>query len=109
MGPKDNPGSPASVQSAPKRCFSRHPVRSGPILVGTAVLLLLSTIAMWRLARKPAESPMPPLEVVPLVALQGAQAGQGTPAFSADANQRPCAGVSRQNALGAYTSVMVAE
>ncbi len=109
IGPVDNPGSPASVQSAPKRRFARHPVRSGPILVGTAVLLLLSTIAMWRLARKPAESPMPPLEVVPLVALQGAQAAQGTPAFSPDGNQVAFAEFSQQNAPGIYTSLMGGE
>jgi Tol biopolymer transport system component len=50
--------------------------------LGTAVVLL-SAIAVWRTRHK-RESPLPSLEVVPLVALQRAQA---SPAFSPDGNQ----------------------
>src|ERR1700751_168249 len=45
---------------------------------------LLFTLFVWRHTRSPVQSELPPIEVVPLVALHGSQ---GSPAFSPDGNQ----------------------
>jgi Tol biopolymer transport system component/DNA-binding winged helix-turn-helix (wHTH) protein len=49
-----------------------------------AVVVLFSAAAFWRTSRKPDQTPLSSLEVVPLLALHGAQA---SPAFSPDGNQ----------------------
>jgi Tol biopolymer transport system component/DNA-binding winged helix-turn-helix (wHTH) protein len=52
------------------------------VIGGAAIVALLSTLAVSRLVREPGESA--PVEVVPLVAMQGKQ---GWPAFTPDGNQ----------------------
>lgn len=55
----------------------------GAMSLGAAVVLV-AAIGLWRSFRKPAQPSLPPVEVVPLVALRGSQA---EPAFSPDGNQ----------------------
>jgi serine/threonine protein kinase/Tol biopolymer transport system component len=74
--------------------------------VGTAALVLLSTIAITRLVRKPAESPLSSVDVVPLVAMQGKQS---SPAFSPDGNQVAFAVTGGQQGPGVYTTLIGGE
>lgn len=53
-------------------------------VLAVAAAGLLFTLFAWRLSRHPLQSQLPPIEVVPLVALHGSQ---GSPAFSPDGNQ----------------------
>ena len=84
IGPVDKPSSQALSRSYSKHLFEKFRQRATWIGLGAALLILLSTIAIWRLSRKPAQSPLPSVEVVPLVAQQGMQCGA---AFSPDGNQ----------------------
>ena len=86
--------------------FDRLTARWGWVGVGAAALVLLSTIAIWRLVRKPAESPLSSVEVVPLVAMQGKQA---TPAFSPDGNQVAFTEHEGQEGAGIYTTLIGGE
>jgi serine/threonine protein kinase len=80
--------------------------------VGAALFFLLSTIAIWWLVRKPTESTLPPVEVVPLVSLPGKQ---DTPAFSPDGNQVAFAfaigdfAIRGQQGPGIYTTLIGGE
>src|ERR1700745_767648 len=56
IGPVDKPRSQAPSPSAPN---GRFVAKWSWVGVGAAALVLLSTIAVWRLSRKPAESPLP--------------------------------------------------
>jgi eukaryotic-like serine/threonine-protein kinase len=80
--------------------------RRGWVAIGAAALVLLSTIALWRFVRKPAEAALPSVEVVPLVALQGKQS---TPAFSPDGNQVAFAGYEGQQNGGIYLTLVGGE
>jgi Tol biopolymer transport system component/DNA-binding winged helix-turn-helix (wHTH) protein len=106
IGPVDKPRSQAPSPSAPNGRFVRLTARWSWVGVGAAALVLLSTIATWRLSRKPAESPLPSVEVVPLIALQG---NQGMPAFSPDGNQVAFAEYEGQHSLGIYTTLIGGE
>jgi serine/threonine protein kinase/Tol biopolymer transport system component len=92
--------------SSAKGRFDRLRWRWPWIGVGTAVLALLSTIAILRLAGNHAESPMPLVEVMPLVALQGKQT---SPAFSPDGNQVAFVGYEGQQGAGIYTTLIGGE
>jgi DNA-binding winged helix-turn-helix (wHTH) protein len=76
IGPVDKPNSRLRLE--------RLGARSSWIAVGVTLFLLLSGVGIWRFSRKPAESLLPSLEVIPLVVLPGAQ---GYPVFSPDGNQ----------------------
>src|SRR5438309_5964747 len=73
--------------------------------VGATLLALLSGIGIWRLARNRAETPLPPIEVVPLVGLPGFE---GSPAFSPDGNQVAFDLHGKENS-GIYTTVVGGE
>ncbi|HEV2731612.1 MAG TPA: protein kinase, partial [Terriglobales bacterium] len=86
--------------------FDRLTARWGWVGIGAAALVLLSTIVIWRLVRKPAESPLPPVEAVPLVALQGRQ---DMPAFSPDGNQVAFVELEGRQGSGLYTTLIGGE
>jgi Tol biopolymer transport system component/predicted Ser/Thr protein kinase len=92
--------------SSTKPGFVRFRGRWGWVGVGITALVLLTPIAIWRLVRPPAESVLPAVEVVPLVALQGKQA---TPAFSPDGNQVAFAGFEGQQGAGIYLTLVGGE
>ena len=106
IGPVDKPSSQAPSPSLPKGRFERLTAKWSWVGAGAAALVLLSTIAIWRLSRKPAESSLPSVEVVPLVAVQGKQV---TPAFSPDGNQVAFAGSQGPNTGGIYTTLVGGE
>ena len=105
IGPVDKPSSQAPSPSLPKGRFERLTAKWSWVGAGAAALVLLSTIAIWRLSRKPAESSLPSVEVVPLVAVQGEQV---TPAFSPDGNQVAFASTG-SNSGGIYTTLVGGE
>jgi Tol biopolymer transport system component len=76
------------------------------VAAATAALILLSTIAITQLVRKPAESPLSSVDVVPLVAMQGKQS---SPAFSPDGNQVAFAVTGGQQGPGLYTTLIGGE
>jgi Transcriptional regulatory protein, C terminal/WD40-like Beta Propeller Repeat len=76
------------------------------LAVAAAALVLLSTIAIARFVRKPADPRLPSIEVVPLVALHGLQ---GHPAFSPDGNQVAFAQFEEQKSIGIYTTLIGGE
>ena len=78
----------------------------GWVAVCAAIVVLLSTIAIWRFSQKPAESPSSSVEVVPLVAMQGKQS---SPAFSPDGNHVAFAVTGRQQGAGLYTTLIGGE
>jgi len=59
-------------------------IRARWAVFGTATVGLLLTLFVWRHTLTPLQSELPPIEVVPLVALHGSQS---SPAFSPDGNQ----------------------
>jgi Tol biopolymer transport system component/DNA-binding winged helix-turn-helix (wHTH) protein len=101
--PVDKPNS--QVLSANEH-FHRLTARWSWVWVGAAALVLLSTTVIWRLARKPAESRLPSIEIVPLVALHGMQ---GAPAFSPDGNQVAFAEFEEGKGAGIYTALIGGE
>jgi Tol biopolymer transport system component/DNA-binding winged helix-turn-helix (wHTH) protein len=74
----------APLASPPKERFVGIQARTTWVIAGIAVVLLSSTIAIWRVGKTPADSTLPSLEVVPLVGMPGYEIG---PAFSPDGNQ----------------------
>jgi Tol biopolymer transport system component len=76
------------------------------LVSGVAALILLSAFGIWRLVRKSVESPLPSVEVVPLVSLQGKQS---TPAFSPDGNQVAFAAYEGQPSAGIYVTLVGGE
>lgn len=72
----------------PRAADSRYPFTAKRFWIGAmslgAAVVLISAIGLWPSSRKPAQPSLPAIEVVPLVALHGAQA---EPAFSSDGNQ----------------------
>jgi DNA-binding winged helix-turn-helix (wHTH) protein len=84
IGPVDMPSSQAVSPTPAKGPFEGLTKRWTLIGVGAALLVLLSGIGIRRFSRKALESPLPPVEVVPLVVLPGRQSD---PAFSPDGNQ----------------------
>jgi serine/threonine protein kinase/Tol biopolymer transport system component len=92
--------------SSTKGGFPKLTARWGWAAVGAAALLLLSTTVIWWSLRKPSESPLPSVEVVPLVSLQGKQT---TPAFSPDGNQVAFAGFEGQPGAGIYLTLVGGE
>ncbi len=101
-----------SGKYAPASCGSTKAryagLRSGRtwLTSGVAALVLFSAFGIWRLVRKPAESPLPSVEVVPLVSLQGKQS---TPAFSPDGNQVAFAAYEGQPGVGIYMTLVGGE
>jgi DNA-binding winged helix-turn-helix (wHTH) protein len=85
IGPVDKPSSQAPLPPPAKGRFEELTKRWTLIIVGAALLVLLSGIGIRRFSRKAAESPLPPIEVVPLVVLPGRQS---KPVFSPDGNQQ---------------------
>jgi Tol biopolymer transport system component/DNA-binding winged helix-turn-helix (wHTH) protein len=83
IGPVDKPSLPASAPAPQQGSIERVTAKPRWLLVGTTLLVLLSGIGIWRLARNRADA-LPPLEVAPLAGLPG---GQIEPAFSPDGNQ----------------------
>jgi len=108
IAPVEKPSSQAPSERAgvSKRRPERLVARAGWIVVGATLLLLLSGIGIWRFSRKPAESPLSSVEVVPLVALQGEQS---SPAFSRDGNQVAFAEFGQPNTPGIYTTLIGGE
>lgn len=96
----------SALETAAVASQSRFRARWRWIGTGTAVLALLLTIAILSLLRNRAESPLPPLEVTPLVSLQGKQA---SPAFSPDGNQVAFVGYERQQGGGIFTTLVGGE
>ena len=106
IGPVDKPGSEAPSQSAQKHHFAKLKGGRNLVAAGAAVFFLLSTIAVWRLTRKPPDSLLPSIEVSPLISMPGYEIG---PVFSPDGNQvvfQECNG--RLNS-GIYTAVVGGE
>jgi Tol biopolymer transport system component/DNA-binding winged helix-turn-helix (wHTH) protein len=103
---RDNPEQPIFIETLPRRGYrfvgvvqkteTDEPAlddddkevkrgRKNSLWAGVgAVLIVCVGLVFWRTVRQHGDSPMPSLEVVPLVALHG---GQATPAFSPDGNQ----------------------
>jgi Tol biopolymer transport system component len=106
IGPVDKPRSQTPSTAASKDPLERSAARWTWIRVGAAALVVLSTITIWRLVRKPAESRLPPVEIVPLVAVRGMQ---GDPAFSPDGNQVAFAEIERGKGAGIYTTLIGGE
>jgi len=100
----DKPGSPVLSSSTPKLHFGRLTANVRWILLGSALLVLLSGIGIWRIARDHTET-LPPIEVVPLIGLPGLEYD---PAFSADGNQVAFS-VDRPGNSGIYTTVVGGE
>ena len=95
-----------STPAVAKRPLDRFAAASwGWIGVGGLTLILMSTIAIWHLVRKPAEPSLYPIEAIPLVSMLGKQE---TPAFSPDGNQVAFA-VSEGQHAGIYTTVIGGE
>src|ERR1700746_3909433 len=69
-------------------------------------MFLLSTISIWRLVRKPAESPLPSVEAAPLIAMQSKQY---MPAFSPGGNQVAFVGLDGKQSAGLYTTLIGGE
>ncbi len=84
IAPVDNPSAQTPSPTPAMGRFEGFTKRWTLIGVGAALLVLLAGIGIRRFSRKAAESPLPPVEVVPLVVLSGRQSN---PAFSPDGNQ----------------------
>ena len=106
IGPVDKPRLQTISTAAPKGRLEELTARWSWVGVGAAALVLLSTIATWRLVRKPAESRLPSVEVVPLVAPHGMQAA---PAFSPDGNQVAFVEFEGGKGTGIYTTLIGGE
>jgi Tol biopolymer transport system component/DNA-binding winged helix-turn-helix (wHTH) protein len=104
--PVDKPSSQALSARAPTGRFDRRTVRWSWIGVGVAALFLLSTIAIWRLSPKSAESLVPALEVVPLVSMEGKV---WAPSFSPDGNQVAFINWGDPKTNGIYTALIDGE
>jgi Tol biopolymer transport system component len=99
-------GTALAPQSPEKGRVARLIAKHRWAALGTAALVLLCTIAILRLVRKPAEAALPSVEVVPLVALQGKQT---TPVFSPDGNQVAFGGYEGQQGAGIYLTLVGGE
>jgi serine/threonine protein kinase/Tol biopolymer transport system component len=95
-----------ATPTSTKGPFDRHTARWGWVGVGAAAMFLLFTITIWRLVRKPAESPLPSVEVAPLIAMQNKQY---MPAFSPDGNQVAFVGLDGKQSAGLYTTLIGGE
>jgi Tol biopolymer transport system component/DNA-binding winged helix-turn-helix (wHTH) protein len=106
IGPADKPISPAPSPSALKGHLENLTARWRWIGVGVAALALLSTVAIWRLSPKSAESLLPALEVVPLLDMEGKLFW---PAFSPDGNQVAFIYEGGPKTAGIYTTLIDGE
>ena len=98
------PSSPAPLPVAPKTRWVAS--RWNLFGVGAGFLLLLFGLGFWRFSRKPAEPPLPALEVVPLVAMPGREY---LPTFSPDGNQVAFTYVGEPNTVGIYVTLVDGE
>jgi Tol biopolymer transport system component/DNA-binding winged helix-turn-helix (wHTH) protein len=105
IGPVDKPSSQAPSAAFLKR-LSKEPRRATWVVLGGALLIVLSTVAVWRLSRRLTGPHLSPVEVVPLVALPG---NQGWPAVSPDGNQVAYSGDFGPNTGGLYTTLIGGE
>ena len=107
IGPVDKATSPTPSTVVSKERLERPVARWPWIGVGVAALIVLYTIAIWRLVRNAAESRLSSVEVTPLVAPHGMQA---TPAFSPDGNQVAYTGeLEGAKSAGIYTTLIGGE
>lgn len=83
IGPVENPGIEEPTPNG-GNAISRRSKALSVGVAGVSVVVLLSAIALWITWVRPRRTSPPSLELVPLVALQRAQA---SPAFSPDGNQ----------------------
>jgi Tol biopolymer transport system component/DNA-binding winged helix-turn-helix (wHTH) protein len=104
IGAVIEPGSPAPLPVAPKIRWVTS--RWDLFGVGAGCLLLLFGLGFWRFSRKPAEPPLPALEVVPLVAMPGREY---LPTFSPDGNQVAFTHVGEPNTVGIYVTLVDGE
>jgi len=85
VGPVNRSIAQAVVPTASNTEFEKSRTRWGLMRGFSAgMVVLLSTLGAWRLSKRSADVSLPPIEAVPLVALQRSQA---SPAFSPDGNQ----------------------
>ncbi len=102
---KPNSGAPPERADVSKGYLERLAARAGWIAVVATLVALLFGTGIWRLSRKPAETPLPSIKVVPLVGLPGFET---SPAFFPDGNQVAFALVGPENS-GIYTTVVGGE
>src|ERR1700746_1822840 len=100
IAPVDKPGLQIVPPSAPKSRFAGITPKIRWIAGVGLLLVLLSTVGIWRFARNRAEAGLPPLEVVPMAALPGFESD---PAFSPDGNQVAFAFGAEGDKCGIYT------
>jgi hypothetical protein len=103
IGPVDNPSAQTPSPTPAIARVEGFTKRWTLIGVGAALLVLLSGIGIRRFSRKAAESPLPPIEVVPLVALPGRQS---QPVFSPDGNQVAFEEYDEKQAEELYTTLI---
>src|SRR5579862_1006426 len=105
IAPVDKPSSPTSELPPPHRP-SQGLTSKTRLIAGVALsLAVFSAIGSWRFARNRAEADLPPLEVVPMVAVPGFE---HDPAFSPDGNQVAFA-LSGSEDSGIYTTIVGGE
>ena len=104
IGPVDRPSFQAPPPSASRRRLKGLTAKASRILVAT-LLALLSGIGIWRFSRNHTETPLPPIEVVPLAGLAGFES---EPAFSPDGNHVAFA-LHTSNNSGIHTAVVGGE
>ena len=90
------------TQSTAKARFGNVPAKTWWALAGVILLVLLCGLGSWRYTRARSAGAMRPMEVVPLVGLDGAQS---RPAFSPDGNQIAFV-LSNTNSPGIYTTLV---
>jgi Tol biopolymer transport system component/DNA-binding winged helix-turn-helix (wHTH) protein len=102
IGAVSEPGSLAPSRITPNVRFERLTARRSLPGLGAAFLVLIAGIGIWRFSRKPAEPPLPVLEVIPLVAMPGEE---DAPAFSPDGNQVAFLHIEEPNNSGIYVTL----
>ena len=103
IGAISEPSSSAPALIKPKVHFERLTAKKSLLGLGATFLLFLLANGVWRFSRKPAESPLPALEIVPLVAMPGKEF---LPAFSPDGNQVAFTHVGEPNTSGIYVTLV---
>jgi Tol biopolymer transport system component/DNA-binding winged helix-turn-helix (wHTH) protein len=104
--PVDRSSLQVSSPSLLKRLFQALRLRLAWVAPGVALLIVLSTVAIWRFSRRLTGPHLSPVEVVPLVALPGKQ---GRPAISPDGNQVAYPGYYGPKTEGIYTTLIGGE
>ncbi len=105
IAPVDKPISPPPSPSISKERAARLPARWKILGVAAGLIATVSGIGIWRFARNRGESPLPPIEVVPLT---GQTDFEVSPAFSPDGRQVAFAQAG-PGVCGIYTTVVGGE